>query len=366
MQTFPIIESLNVQHQITFSNINLRNREGAEQTIVKWQAPIRKYTINKKVLTRTDRTTLVNFFNTIKGSKDPILYRDKSDYRATAAQRVLGTGVYTQGVVLKSGSNYALFKKYVCGANTHYRPIYQVIQLAIYSSPGVEATGWTFTERGQITGLTGTGHTAEFTFLTPGKFLEDDLQSTVTGAKKVFSLTPLNISEHRFKPIFDVYDAVVDDLSHTLEYTIADKSTLSVIWDNETITKDSGYTTTSQEQSYAINVLKLGDRGIILQKEMEYLIALWLCGKGSGCFFDYSDLLDGTSYKARFIGAEKEATITYNLVAPDANTVRPIFSCAGLEARVYKEGVKTDPGYQGWSGNVLTLASCTLIEIPEP
>lgn len=92
MQTFPIIESLNVQHQITFSNINLRNREGAEQTIVKWQAPIRKYTINKKVLTRTDRTTLVNFFNTIKGSKDPILYRDKSDYRATAAHESLALG----------------------------------------------------------------------------------------------------------------------------------------------------------------------------------------------------------------------------------------------------------------------------------
>lgn len=363
MQTFPIIESLDIQHQITFSNITLRNREGAEQTIVKWQAPVRKYTLSKKILTPSNRTILLDFFNSIKGSKDPILYRDKSDYQATATQKVLGTGVYTQGVVIKVGEIYALFKKYVCGANTHYRPIYQAIDLEIYDESDNLVSGWEFLEGGKITGLAGQEYTASFTFLTPCKFTEDDLESTVTGAKQVFSLTPLTIREHRFKPVLTVHDVVYDNLLHTLEYAIADKTTLSDIWDNETIVQESGYTVTSQEQSYPIHVLKFGDRSIIPQKDMEYLIALWLCGKGSGCFFTYPDLLEiGSVYLARFRGGDREATMTYNLVAPDTNTANPIFSCAGLEARIYKEELKNDSGYLGWLGSVLTLASCTLIE----
>jgi uncharacterized protein (TIGR02217 family) len=359
MLSFPLIESLTIQTTVDFpkNRIN-RDDKGREQRIIPHQAPLRKYNLTKKILTTSDVNTLYSLFESMKGAGDSFLYQDKSDYRATHTANIFSAGVYTQGVIIKSGSTYLLCKKYACGNNIHYRPIYHADTLTIYSGDTV-VTGWTFFDGGTITGLPGDGYTANFTFKTPVRFEVDKLENVISTSKNssdhlLYSLNNVILSETRQSIPIILTDTFLDDCGHTFQIDFLFNSTRSKNYTTEIIPLASGYEKRTSLQDDGITEIDFGDRTQLTQNHLEYLLCVWLNTKGCGAFFNFEDETN-TSVGARF----DNIPLSYTQRSP---LPYPKYEVKGLRARLFYEGILEDTGYNGWVGSVLTLCDCIKIE----
>ena len=361
MLSFPLIESLTIQTTVDFSkNRILRDDKGREQRIIPHQAPLRKYNLTKKILTTNDVNTLYSLFESMKGAGDSFLYQDKSDYRATHLANTFSAGVYTQGVVIQYGANYLLCKKYACGNNIHYRPIYHADTLTIYSGNTV-VTGWTFFDGGTITGLSGDGYTANFTFKTPVGFEVDKLENVISTSKNssdhlLYSLNNVILSETRQSIPIILTDTFLDDCGHTFQIDFLFNSTRSKNYTTEIIPLASGYEKRTSLQDDGITEIDFGDRTQLTQDHLEYLLCVWLNTKGCGAFFNFEDETN-TSVGARF----DNLPLTYTQRSP---LPHPKYEVKGLRARLFYEGILEDTGYNGWVGSVLTLCDCIKIDVP--
>jgi uncharacterized protein (TIGR02217 family) len=357
MSQLPFIESLNIQTTIKFEqNKILIDAAGREQRIVPHQSPIREFNLSKKSLTPAEATAVYSLFQSCEGRKNPFLYQDKSDYHATRNPKNLAAGVTTQGAVINSNGQYLLCKKYTCGTNVHYRPIYSATNIVIYTSEGSVASSWTFNTGGLITGLSGTGHTAEFDFDTLVRFNSDELDSVIE-TKKVNPVYSLNVVlvEQRWALPFWFVDTFNDDCNHQFEIDFLFKSTTSQIFNNQLKDLASGYNKIVQYQNDPITEITFGERNAISYIDLEYLQAMWLCVKGSGAFWDFEGA-DEIPVKAAF----RDNNLSYTLTSPKPKQ----YSVSPLTARLFYEGIAAGAGYNGWTGSVLTLCDCVAIFPP--
>lgn len=124
---FPIVPDKDYQTEIQFSNLEYDNTGTAEQRIVEWADPIRIFNLSRTALKSDDLNNLLDFHESVKGSKGDFLYRDLSDFEVTKNSKILGTGVSTQGILYPNAdgvrTEFILTKKYSCGENGYYRPI---------------------------------------------------------------------------------------------------------------------------------------------------------------------------------------------------------------------------------------------------
>jgi uncharacterized protein (TIGR02217 family) len=357
MSQLPFIESLNIQTTIKFEqNKILINAAGQEQRIVPHQSPLREFNLSKKSLTPAEVTAIYALFQSCEGRKNTFLYQDKSDYEATRIAKNLAAGVTTQGVVINSNGQYLLCKKYTCGANVHYRPIYSATNLTIYTSGGSVATGWIFNLGGTITGLTGSGHTATFDFDVLVRFNSDQLDSVIE-TKKVNPVYSLNVTliEQRFNLPFWFVDTFNDDCAHQFAIDFLFKSTTTQAFNNQLKDLASGFNKIVQYQDDPITEITFGERTALSQIDFEYMQAFWLCVKGSGAFWDFEGA-DEVSVKAAF----RDNNLAYTLTAPQPKQ----YSVSPLTARLFYEGISVDTGNNGWTGSVLTLCDCVEISVP--
>jgi uncharacterized protein (TIGR02217 family) len=363
MLSFPLIESLTIQTTVDFEKNRInRDDKGREQRIIPHQAPLRKFNLIKKILTASDVNDLYDLFESMKGAGDSFLYQDKSDYRATRLANTFSAGVYTQGVIIKSGSTYLLCKKYACGDNIHYRPIYHADTLTIYSGDTV-VTGWTFFDGGTITGLSGDGYTANFTFKTPVRFEVDKLENVISTSKNssnhlLYSLNNVILSETRQGIPIILTDTFLDDCGHTFQIDFLFNATISKNYTTEIIPLSSGYEKRTSLQDDGITEIDFGDRTQLTQDQLEYLLCVWLNTKGCGAFFNFEDETN-TSVGARF----DNIPLSYTQRSP---LPYPKYEVKGLRARLFYEGILEDTGYNGWTGSVLTLCDCIKIKIETP
>lgn len=361
---FPLIENLTTQAIVEFpKNKILRDDKGREQRIIPHQSPLRTYNLTKKILIASEVNALYSLFDTMKGAQDTFLYQDKSDYEATRLPKALSAGVYTQGVIIQSGSVYQLCKKYVCGDNIHYRPIYYVDTLTIYDSNSNIVSGWTFILGGQITGLSGSGYTATFTFQVPVHFQADRLENVISASKNssgntIYSLNDVILKEDR-KPISLILtDTFNDYANHTFQIDFLFRSTLSKRYATQKVELESGYDSRITLQDDGITEIDFGERTQLIHDQLEYLLCVWLNTKGCGAFFNFEDSTN-TSVVARF----DNIPLAYTRRTPLPHDK---YEVKGLKARLFYEAVLTDTGYNGWTGPVLTLCDCIKIEVPPP
>ena len=124
---FPIVPDKDYQTEIQFSNFEYDNTETAEQRIVEWADPIRIFNLSRTALQSDSLDNLLDFHESVKGSKGDFLYRDLSDFESTKNPKILGDNVSTQGILYPNAdgirTEFILTKKYSCGGNEYYRPI---------------------------------------------------------------------------------------------------------------------------------------------------------------------------------------------------------------------------------------------------
>lgn len=355
MSQLPFIESLNIQTTIRFGgNKILINAEGEEQRIVPHQSPLREFNLSKKSLTPAETASIYSLFQSCEGRKNIFSYTDKSDYEATRIPKNLAAGVTTQGVVINSDGKYLLCKKYVCGANVHLRPIYSPYDLSIYDASGNPVNGWSHVWGGEIAGLSGSGHTADFKFDVPVRFASDNLD-TIIETKQVNPIYSLNLTliEERWPlPIWFV-DTFNDDCQHLFQLDFLFKSTTTQSYNNIVKELPSGYTKIKQYQSAPITEITFGGRSALTQIDIEYMQAFWLCVKASGAWWSF----EGTD-EMQVYAAFRDNALSYTLTAPQPKQ----YSVSPMTARLFYEGTKVPTtGYNGFNGGVLTLCDCVAI-----
>lgn len=341
---FPLIEDIAVSTAITFSNQILRNNNVSEQRIIEHEYPIRTYSLSRSIMKTSDMTALRNFFHDIKGALGEFLYNDQSDNIATKDDLVLADGVATWGQLVKNPDNlqenqYQLCKAYQVGDSIHYRPITNPSNLVIYDGlTVVDATH----EGGLIEGLadpTSGSYRASFTFVVPvrmeGDLLEDKLLTKTVDGTKIYSLDQLNLVEVKKNLKFYPQSINVDELNHEIAIDLRWGQVSETKYTTEIFSKGSGQESRRQRQRLPEYFVNLQPKGIVLPKQMSYLIALWLCSKGGGYSFDYTEAVSEVTYPSRF----NSPALSYS-----NQSVKLIFEVSGLQLKLFKDGTITDNG----------------------
>lgn len=367
-QVFPINESFDIQTSLQFDTTILRNDRGTEQRVVNWQSPLRTYNISKKLANRTDIQTLGNFYNLTKGSKNSFLYLDRSDhYAATDAAKFIAFNITSQGVLLPvadgTRTEFQLIKKYTVGDNTHYRIITQPIANTInLKRNGSTVTNWTIGSNGKITFQTPpTGIlTADFKFYVPVRLEQDNFDFQLIShspERLLYSIPQLVLKEVREIPFYYPRDEIDESCDRTFDLDFVFAATESNLYNTESIPLSSGFERQIERSDETIWLSRLGQKNKLNQKNLEILIAFWLCCKGSGCLFNYQDRqYSKNTYPARF----NNNTLTYL-----RRSTLDYYQVNGLELRQFKSGIDIETGFEGLSGNLLTIARVCKIERPD-
>jgi uncharacterized phage protein (TIGR02218 family) len=208
--------------------------------------------------------------------------------------------------------------------------------------------------------------TWEGTFKTLCHFEEDKLDyqpivKTVNGspttANGLFSVPKLILRESRIEPSIIPIDIFNDTINHDFALNLTKGSTISPQFETNIITLSSGERKRYSRRNTPADINSLQQRKTLEQKDIEYLICLWLCAKGSGATFRYPDLVNNLSVVSRF----NSQSLSYQ-----NQTSLRIYSLGELQIRRFSEGILIDNGTNGnLSSPVLTLCRCVLIELTD-
>jgi uncharacterized phage protein (TIGR02218 family) len=208
--------------------------------------------------------------------------------------------------------------------------------------------------------------TWEGTFKTLCHFEEDKLDyqpivKTVNGSPTtvngLFSVPKLILRESRIEPSIIPPDIFNDTINHDFALNLTKQSTISPQFETNIITLSSGERKRYSRRNTPADINSLQQRKTLEQKDIEYLVCLWLCAKGSGATFRYPDLVNNLSVVSRF----NSQSLSYQ-----NQTSLRIYSLGELQIRRFSEGIVIDSGTNGiLSDPVLTLCRCILIELTD-
>jgi uncharacterized phage protein (TIGR02218 family) len=208
--------------------------------------------------------------------------------------------------------------------------------------------------------------TWEGTFRTLCHFEEDKLDyqpivKTVNGnptnINGLFSVPKLILRESRIEPGIIPLDIFNNTINHDFALNLTKGSTISPQFETNIITLSSGERKRYSRRNTPADINSLQQRKTLDQKDIEYLICLWLCAKGSGATFRYPDLVNNLSIVSRF----NSQSLSYQ-----NQTSLRIYSLGELQIRRFSEGIVTDNGTNGnLSSPVLTLCRCVLVELTD-
>lgn len=348
--SFPLIEDVQVSVGISFPyNEVLRNNNTSEQRIIGHEYPLRNYSISKGILKSSDLTVLRTFFHDCKGSLGEFLYNDRSDNSATKDDLILSDGAKTWGELVQDGTSgkYQVCKVYQVGDSTHYRPITTPTNLLVYDgvTPVVvsHSDGYTSTLPVPASG----SYRASFTFTVPVRLesdiLEDKILTKTVDGTKIYSLDELRFVEVKKNLRFYPSSVTLLDIGHEISIDLRWNAVSETKYTTEIFTKGSGQESRKQRQRLPEYFVNLQPRGAIQNKQLSYLIALWLCAKGNGYLFSMEDPASDVLYLCRF----DSDTLRYQ-----NQSVNLIYSMEGLRIKLFKDGRVTDGGaYYVKNGN---------------
>lgn len=291
---------------------------------------------------------------------------DKSGFRPEA----VFSEFYTEGVFSPNHdgvrTEFILIKKYSCGNNAHLRPILypDVGNLKIYQGD-VELPQSAYIvapDRIVFNSPPPSDQrlTWEGTFKVLCHFEEDklDYQPIVKSSNNgIFSIPKLILRESRLDLdiSFLPTDVLYPDLNHDFKLNLTKRCTISPKFETNIISLSSGERKRFSRKNNASDINSLQQRKTLSQKDIDYLICLWLCAKGSGATFRYPDLVNNQSIISRF----NSVSLSYQ-----NQTSLQIYSLGELQIRRFIEGIQQETGTGGFFANsVLPLCHCVLIEL---
>lgn len=280
------------------------------------------------------------------------------------------TEFYTEGVFSPEHdgvkTEFILIKKYSCGGNVHHRPILypDIDNLKIYQgnteipqSEYVVAPSKIVFNNPPPSNLK---LTWEGTFKVLCHFEEDKLDYqpiTKSTDNAIFSIPKLILRESRVEPEIALLpgDVLYPSLDHDFNLNLTKRCTISPSFETNIVSLSSGERKRFSRRNNPSDVSFLQQRNNLSQKDIDYLICLWLCAKGSGATFRYCDLVNNQSIISRF----NSASLSYQ-----NQTSLQIYSLGELQIRRFTEGIQQDAGLgDSFANSVLTLCHCVLIEL---
>jgi uncharacterized phage protein (TIGR02218 family) len=293
---------------------------------------------------------------------------DNSEFSRNATELV--TEFYTEGVFSPEHdgvkTEFILIKKYSCGNNVHYRPILypDINSLKIYQGTTEIPPSEYIVAPGKIVFSNPPPNipklTWEGTFKVLCHFEEDKLDYqpiTKNRDNAIFSIPKLILRESRIEPEIALLpsDVFYPNLNHDFNLNLTKRCTISPKFETNIISLSSGETKRFSRRNIPSDISSLQQRKTLSQKDIDYLIALWLCAKGSGSTFRYPDLVNGLSILSRL----NSVSLSYQ-----NQTSLQIYSLGELQIRRFTEGIRQDSGLEDSFANpVLTLCYCVLVEL---
>jgi hypothetical protein len=284
----------------------------------------------------------------------------------------LVTEFYAEGVFSPEHdgvkTEFILIKKYSCGDNVHHRPILypDIDSLKIYQGTTEIPPSEYIVAPGKIVfnnpPLSSPKLTWEGTFKVLCHFEEDKLDYqpiTKNRDNTIFSIPKLILRESRIEPEIALLpgDVFYPNLNHDFNLNLTKRCTISPKFETNIISLSSGERKRFSRRNIPSDISSLQQRRTLSQKNIDYLIALWLCAKGSGSTFRYPDLVNNLSVVSRF----NSQSLSYQ-----NQTSLRIYSLGELQIRRFSEGILIDNGTNGnLSSPVLTLCRCVLIELTD-
>ena len=291
---------------------------------------------------------------------------DNSEFSRNA----LVTEFYTEGVFSPEHdgvkTEFILIKKYSCGNNVHHRPILypDIDSLKIYQGTTEIPPAEYIVAPGKIVFNNPPPSTPkltwEGTFKVLCHFEEDKLDYqpiTKNRNNAIFTIPKLILRESRIEPEIALLpgDVFYPNLNHDFNLNLTKRCTISPKFETNIISLSSGERKRFSRRNTPSDISSLQQRKTLSQKDIDYLIALWLCAKGSGSTFRYPDLVNGLSILSRF----NSVSLSYQ-----NQTSLQIYSLGELQIRRFTEGIQQDSGLEDSFANpVLRLCYCVLIEL---
>lgn len=281
------------------------------------------------------------------------------------------TEFYTEGVFSPDHdgvkTEFILIKKYSCGDNVHYRPILypDIENLNIYQgSTEIPRSEYIVAPGKKIVfnnpPPSNLKLTWEGTFKVLCHFEEDKLDYqpiTKSIGNAIFSVPKLILRESRIEPEIALLpsDVFYPSLDHDFNLNLTKRCTISPNFETNIVSLSSGERKRFSRKNNPSDISSLQQRKNLSQKDIDYLICLWLCAKGSGATFRYRDLVNNQSIISRF----NSVSLSYQ-----NQTSLQIYSLGELQIRRFTEGIQQDTGTGGFFANfVLPLCHCVLIEL---
>lgn len=286
-------------------------------------------------------------------------------------KKLILTEFYTEGLFSPEHdgvkTEFILIKKYSCGDNVHHRPILypDVENLKIYQgSTEIPRSEYIVAPGKKIVfnnpPPSNLKLTWEGTFKVLCHFEEDKLDYqpiTKSIGNAIFSVPKLILRESRIEPEIALLpsDVFYPNLNHDFNLNLTKRCTISPNFETNIVSLSSGERKRFSRKNNPSDISSLQQRKNLSQKDIDYLICLWLCAKGSGATFRYRDLVNNQSIISRF----NSVSLSYQ-----NQTSLQIYSLGELQIRRFTEGIQQDTGLGDFFANsVLTLCHCVLIEL---
>ena len=176
--------------------------------------------------------------------------------------------------------------------------------------------------------------------------------------RTIFSIPKLILRESRIQPditLLEYNDVFYPGLNHDFDLNLTKRCTISPTFETNIVSLSSGERKRFSRKDIPSDISSLQQRTTLSQKDIDYLIALWLCTKGSGATFRYPDLVNDSSILSRF----NSVSLSYQ-----NQTSLQIYSLGELQIRRFTEGIQQDEGLGDlFANSLLTLCHCILIEL---
>jgi uncharacterized protein (TIGR02217 family) len=169
----------------TWDTTILMGTSGIEQRNANWSRPIYKFTIGYGIKLIGDAATnVINMFNACQGQLHGFLFKDWSDYTATA-----------QPLTALSGTTFQMYRSYPNGTRTVTRKITRPVSGSVTVNAGsISSIDYT---TGIITMSSGTPTTWSGQFYVPVRFEDDhlDISTTLDGIVSIPSVNLIEVLE---------------------------------------------------------------------------------------------------------------------------------------------------------------------------
>ena len=304
----PIIPQ--ISFTINYSTYVLREKSGNETRIARRYFPSYEIDLGDMVLSESELVSLKTFFEARKGTYEGFRFKMLLDYQATETLNILGTNITNQGVLLGSGTDYQLMKKYTVGTVNSYRTITKprAGTISIFEDGLQLSSGFSLDlNSGKVTFDTAPSGVLTWSgeFDTPVRFNQDQIdarQVANDGIRPFYNVSPIkltslfvdNINPYTTADVTDTTESLVLDTITNIESGTEFRSQVKTVSSGSEKRKD--YFTQGRDVGSS-------DRYVLSQVELDYLLAFFMVMKGRLLGFS----VDGSRF--RFAQDELKPTI---------------------------------------------------------